>query len=188
MTKLDLTHGNILLIEAYSTTFRCILKLYTNLLNYNPYFKEISTLYTYKHPRPSAAVDITVFRIKKGKYQVLLIQRSQEPFLGSYALPGGFMEMEETLEDAARRELSEETGLENQQLIQVQTFSDPGRDPRDRVISTCFGVVLKESDQIQIQAGSDAEDIRWFDLEDLPGLAFDHLQIILTAAKKLILT
>ncbi len=144
-------------------------------------------MYTYKHPRPSAAVDITVFRIKNRKYQILLIQRSQKPFKGSYALPGGFMKMEETLEEAARRELREETRLENQELIQIQTFSDPGRDPRGRVISTCFGVVLKDADQIQIQAGSDAADICWFDLEDLPELAFDHLQIILIAAKNLIL-
>jgi len=94
------------------------------------------------------------------------------------------MEIDESLENAARRELMEETGIEDQHLIQIHTFSDPGRDPRGRVISTCFGVVLRNAEN-QLQAGSDAADTGWFDLEDLPELAFDHQQIILIAAEKL---
>lgn len=143
-------------------------------------------MYTYEHPRPSVTVDVAIFRPMGEDYQILLIQRAQGPYKGKYALPGGFIEMDESLEEAARRELFEETGVENLQLTQIQTFSDPGRDPRGRVISTCFGCVLDTGDKIRIQAGDDAADANWFGLTDLPSLAFDHPLVIQAAIAKLL--
>jgi len=93
--------------------------------------------------------------------------------------------MDESLEEAARRELSEETGIQQIQLTQIQTFSDPDRDPRGRVISTCFGCLLSSDDQLSVQAGDDADAAAWFSLSDLPPLALDHSRIIQVAASKL---
>ena len=132
-------------------------------------------MYTYDYPRPSVTVDVAIIRPFGDDYQIFLIQRAQEPFQGKFALPGGFVEIDESLEEAAQRELFEETGIEKIQLTQIHTFSDPDRDPRGRVISTCFGCVLKAQDQINFRAGDDAADAGWFDLLDLPTLAFDHL-------------
>ena len=143
-------------------------------------------MYTYEYPRPSVTVDVAIFRPFADEYQILLIKRYQEPYRGNFALPGGYIEMDESLEQAAHRELFEETGVENIQLVQIQTFSDPDRDPRGRVISTCFGSVLKAEDQINVQAGDDAADAAWFSLSGLPTLAFDHHQIIQIAIAKLI--
>jgi 8-oxo-dGTP diphosphatase len=142
-------------------------------------------LYSYSHPRPAVAVDILLFRKSGDIYQILLIERAQEPFQGCYALPGGFVEIDESLEDAAERELLEETGLEGLQLIQIHTFSDPNRDPRGRVISTAFGGLMDESDLQLPSTGSDAADSKWFPLNELPDLAFDHLKIIQVAIQKM---
>ena len=142
-------------------------------------------MYTYQHPRPAVSVDIVLFQKNNANYRVLLIKRAQEPFRGSYALPGGFVEMEEDLESAAKRELEEETGVRDIQLTQIHTFSDPERDPRGRVISTAYGVVIDEESQLNIKAGSDATDAVWFNLSDLPPLAFDHQLVIKVTAKKL---
>jgi len=142
-------------------------------------------LYKYKHPRPAVAVDIVLFRIIDSTPQVLLILRDRDPFKDCYALPGGFVEEEESLEDAAQRELQEETGVSQSDLIQIHTFSQPDRDPRGRVISTAFGAVIKKETQIQLKAGSDAADAAWIDLEKLPDLAFDHQSIIQWAAARL---
>jgi 8-oxo-dGTP diphosphatase len=135
-------------------------------------------LYTYKYPRPAVTVDIAIFVPIDDNFKVLLIQRAADPFKGFFALPGGFVEIQETLEEAARRELMEETGLKTTRLTQVHTFSAPDRDPRGRVISTCFAAVLTESSQLKLQAGSDAVDANWFNLDRLPPLAFDHSVII----------
>ena len=118
-------------------------------------------------------------------YQILLIERAQDPFQGRYALPGGFVEIDESLEDAAQRELSEETGLEGIQLIQIHTFGDPDRDPCGRVISTAFGGLMDETDRQSPTAGSDAADTSWFPLNELPTLAFDHIKIIQVAIQKM---
>ena len=115
----------------------------------------------------------------------MLVQRAQEPFRGYYALPGGFVEMDESLEEAAQRELSEETRLAGIQLRQIHTFSDPNRDPRGRVISTAFGGLMNDTDLQTPLAGSDATDTGWFPLTDLPTLAFDHLKIIQVAIQKM---
>jgi len=115
-----------------------------------------------------------------------LIQRAQAPYKGKYALPGGFINIDESLEEAAHRELYEETGVENMMLTQIQTFSDPERDPRGRVISTCYGCVLDVGDKIRIMPGDDAVNVGWFELSDLPLLAFDHNLLIQAAIVKLL--
>jgi len=142
-------------------------------------------LYTYQHPRPAVSVDIVLFQKMNEEYQVLLIKRVQDPFRGSYALPGGFVEMKESQEQAAERELWEETGVQNIHLIQIHTFSEPDRDPRGRVISTAYSAVIEEDDQIHPKAGSDAAEVGWFNLSDLPVLAFDHKLIIQISKEKL---
>jgi 8-oxo-dGTP diphosphatase len=148
-------------------------------------FQELTTLYTYQHSRPAVSVDIVLFHKNKGEFFVLLIKRAQKPFQGSYALPGGFVDLEESLDAAALRELWEETGLQNIQLTQIHTFGDPGRDPRGRVISTAYSTVIHNMDKIQPQAGSDAAEVGWFNLSELPSLAFDHALIIQIAIEKL---
>ncbi|MFN2111917.1 MAG: NUDIX domain-containing protein [Anaerolineales bacterium] len=139
-------------------------------------------MYSYKYPRPAVTVDIAIFMPTGKNYQILLIKRASEPYLGCYALPGGFCEIDESLEQAAIRELQEETGLRDIPLTQIHTFSNPDRDPRGRIISTCFAGLLIKPHQGQIKAGSDAADLGWFMLDDLPRLAFDHQQIIHKAA------
>ncbi len=140
-------------------------------------------MYRYKYPRPAVTVDIAIFMPDSKNYKVLLVKRAAEPFLGSYALPGGFCEINESLEQAAQRELLEETGLLGIDLTQIHTFSDPDRDPRGRVITTCFAGMVTDPDQTALQAASDAADVDWFNLDDLPRLAFDHQEIIHTAVK-----
>jgi 8-oxo-dGTP diphosphatase len=142
-------------------------------------------LYTYNHPRPSVTVDVAIFRPIDGLFQVLLIKRAQDPFQDCYALPGGFIEMEESLEQAAARELTEETSLMDIHLVQVGTFSEPDRDPRGRVITTAFAGMFIDDQTPEITAGDDAIELGWFNLHQLPDLAFDHLQIIQAAAKEL---
>ena len=141
-------------------------------------------MYTYSHPRPSVAVDIVLFKKTEEDIEVLLIKRGQNPYKGSYALPGGFVNLEESLQEAAIRELLEETGVKEIPLIQVYTFSDPDRDPRGRVISTAFTGLTKD-DYGQLSAGSDADDLDWFPVSDLPPLAFDHKMMITKSIEKL---
>jgi len=134
-------------------------------------------LYTYQHPRPAVTVDCVVFSQLKDETRVLLIQRAQPPFQGSWALPGGFMEIDETVEAAAARELAEETQLAGITLHQLGTFSRVDRDPRGRVISVAFWGSL-EGTEDQAQAASDARALRWFPINALPPLAFDHADIL----------
>lgn len=140
---------------------------------------------TYKHPRPSVAVDIVLFKKMDQGTQVLLIRRAQQPFQGRYALPGGFIDMDESLREAAARELREETGLEGLALRQIQAFGAPDRDPRGRVISIAFGAYLPRGREPDLQAGSDAADAGWYPVRDLPPLAFDHAVIIKEALQSL---
>jgi len=139
--------------------------------------------FTYEYPRPAVTVDAAVFRQKRYEWQVLLINRKKPPFQGMWALPGGFVEMEETLEEAVERELLEETGLRGLNLQQLHTFSAPGRDPRHRTISTVFLGVAGDDD-LAI-AGDDAGEVRWFPIQDLPSLAFDHNEVIAMAITRL---
>src|SRR5262249_13155353 len=100
-----------------------------------------------------------------------------DPFAGKWALPGGFVEMDETLEETARRELREETGLEVKELMQLQTFGDPGRDPRGRTITVVY-LALVGPDPSEVRPGADAGEVKWYSLRRLPPLAFDHKEIL----------
>lgn len=132
--------------------------------------------YCYDYPRPAMTADIAVLRLDEVP-EILLIKRLDPPFEGLWALPGGFMEMEETLEEAARRELKEETGIHAGELIRFDTYDKPGRDPRGRTITQVF-VMIWKPDMGLPKAGSDASEIQWFGLHQLPELAFDHSKIV----------
>lgn len=140
---------------------------------------ETSMNYCYEYPRPAVTVDIALFTQRDRQTQLLLIRRGGEPFAGKWALPGGFMEIDETLEQAAARELEEETGITDVMLRQFGVFSAVDRDPRGRVISVAY--LAEVGGQTQAQAASDAQDARWFDIEQLPALAFDHDHVIARA-------
>ncbi len=141
--------------------------------------------YTYPYPRPMLTVDLVLFTFVAGELRVLLIERGHEPFAGAWALPGGFVEIDEKLEDAAQRELREETGVRDVYLEQLYTFGDPDRDPRGRVITVAYvGIVSADASQ-HIYAGDDARNARWFNVYDLPQLAFDHERIIRYAVQRL---
>lgn len=145
-------------------------------------------MYTYRHPRPAVAVDIAVFAPGEPETAVLLIQRRNQPYQGAFALPGGFVEPDEDLSGAARRELREETGLVKVPLQQIHAFGAPDRDPRGRVISILFAGILPEGADRKLSAGSDARDLEWHPLSQLPQLAFDHRDMIDRAAQTLPLT
>jgi 8-oxo-dGTP diphosphatase len=139
--------------------------------------------YTYKYPRPALTVDIVVLGDYDTKPQILLVKRGQPPFLDHWALPGGFVELDETLDDAARRELEEETGLKNIEVEQFYTFGKIDRDPRERVVSVAYFALVNCRD-CSIQAGSDAARAEWFSIGQLPPLAFDHQTILETAMRR----
>jgi 8-oxo-dGTP diphosphatase len=129
--------------------------------------------------------DAAVFRFLNNNVELLLIKRGNEPFKGKWALPGGYVDIDEELEDAAARELAEEAGLEGVQLEQMRTFGGCGRDPRGRQITVVF-MGIAEHGRHRIKAGDDAKDARWFDIERLPeDLAFDHEQVVRVAIGKL---
>lgn len=140
--------------------------------------------FTYDHPRPALAVDCVVFGLDDEDLKVLLIQRDLDPFKGRWALPGGFVHEEEGLEDAARRELQEETGLDRLFLEQLYTFGEPGRDPRGRVVSVAYYALVKLSDH-KVRAATDAREASWFPVWDTPALAFDHDRILQVALARL---
>jgi len=141
--------------------------------------------YVYEWPRPMVTVDVVVFAISKGRAKVLLIKRGKEPFKGKWALPGGFVELDEELEDAAARELAEETSLRGVELEQLRTFGRCGRDPRGRQITVVFmGIVVGRVPRIR--GGDDAAGARWFDVDRLCGdMAFDHDEIVRFAVARL---
>lgn len=140
--------------------------------------------YTYEYPRPSLTVDCVVFGLDDQDLKVLLIQRDIDPFAGRWALPGGFVQMEETLEESARRELQEETGLANIYLEQLYTFGDPGRDPRGRVVSVAHYALVNLRDH-KVKADTDARNAGWFAIGDTPRLAFDHDSVLAKAHERL---
>jgi len=136
----------------------------------------MSGTYTYAYPRPAVTADIAVLRLT-GVPEILLVQRKDPPFQDMWALPGGFMDMDETLEEAARRELLEETSIQAGELIRFDTYDAPGRDPRGRTITQVFILLWKEGMGLPV-AGSDARSLAWFEFTSLPELAFDHDRII----------
>ena len=140
--------------------------------------------YTYEYPRPAVTVDAVVFRKQLSRFEVLLIQRKNPPFQGMWALPGGFLDMNETPEAAVARELKEETGLSGVKLTQFYTFGAVNRDPRHRTITIAyFGIV--QNRKLLVCSGDDASGAEWFPLTRLPELAFDHKEIITIAKKHL---
>ena len=132
--------------------------------------------HTYPFPRPAVTVDIIIFRLTDKIPEVLLISRGREPYKGQWALPGGFVDKDESLEKAAARELEEETGLKNILLTQMHTFGDPGRDPRGHTVSVVYVGYLTGT--AESKAGDDAAAAEWFNIEKLPRLAFDHADIL----------
>lgn len=138
--------------------------------------------YTYRYPHPAVTTDCVVFGFDGDRLNVLLIERGLEPFRGMWALPGGFMKIDESAEEGARRELLEETGLSCTFLKQFHTFSEPGRDPRERVITIAFYALIRMTD---VRGGDDAASARWFFVDDLPRLAFDHREILEMALEEL---
>jgi 8-oxo-dGTP diphosphatase len=140
--------------------------------------------YTYEYPRPAVTVDCVVFGLDEEDLKVLLIRRGLEPYQGRWALPGGFVKMEESLEGAARRELEEEAGVRPNVLEQLYTFGAPERDPRGRVVTVAYFALVKLMDH-RVQAATDAREAAWFSVWDLPKLAFDHGDIIAMALQRL---
>ncbi len=132
--------------------------------------------FSYEYPRPAVTVDI-VLVTREAHPRVLLIERKHDPFVGKWALPGGFVDENEKLIDAARRELKEETSLELAELEQLHTFGDPGRDPRGWTISIAY-LARIDFDAVKPKAADDAAEVGWFSLNELPALAFDHAEIL----------
>ncbi len=141
--------------------------------------------YSYEYPRPALTVDCVVFGLDDEDLKLLLIERDLEPFVGCWALPGGFVQMEEPLEEAARRELQEESGLRDVFLEQLYTFGSVGRDPRGRVVSVAYYALVNILDH-QVQAATDARRAAWFSVADPPTLAFDHAEILQVAHRRLV--
>lgn len=131
--------------------------------------------YCYKYPHPSVTADCVIFGFDGVSIKVLLIQRGIEPYKGKWAFPGGFMQIDETVEECARRELEEETGLKNASVEQFYTFSDVNRDPRERVITVAHYALVRLS---EVKGGDDAASAQWFAENEIPSLAFDHDRIL----------
>ena len=138
--------------------------------------------YCYKYPHPAVTTDCVIFGFDGTKLQVLLIERGIEPFKGKWAFPGGFLNMDESAEQGALRELREETGLTGAFIEQFGCFSEPDRDPRERVITIAYYALVKIQ---HVVGGDDAAKARWFALDDVPQLAFDHDRILREAVARL---
>ena len=131
----------------------------------------------YDYPRPAVSTDILVFGIDDQSIRILLIRRKNEPFQNTWALPGGFLEMDEPGQNGALRELKEETSLELEELQHLGAYSEPDRDPRGRMISLAYYEIV-HLNEVAIQAADDAKEAQWFELNELPELAFDHKKMI----------
>lgn len=128
--------------------------------------------YCYKYPHPAVTADCVIFGFdESNKMKVLLIQRGNDPYKGKWAFPGGFMNIDETTEQCARRELEEETGLKDIAVEQFYTFSDVNRDPRERILSVAHYAIIRLSD---VKGSDDAAKAQWFSIDEIPSLAFDH--------------
>ena len=138
--------------------------------------------YCYKYPHPAVTTDCVIFGFNGERLQVLLIERGIEPYKGHWAFPGGFLKMDETAEEGAKRELKEETGLADAYIQQLHTFSNPDRDPRERVITIAYYALVKIQ---EVKGGDDAASARWFPLDEIPPLAFDHDYILRMATQRL---
>ena len=136
------------------------------------------------YARPSVTADVIIFTLCNNDLQVLLVERKYSPFEGMWAIPGGFVDIDEALEEAALRELEEETGIRDVYLEQLSTFGEPDRDPRGRTITVAY-FALVPAHAVQPHAGDDATEARWWSVYDLPPLAFDHADILTYALQRL---
>ena len=139
--------------------------------------------FTYEYPRPAVTVDV-ILATREVRPRVLLIQRKKDPFAGAWALPGGFVEENEKLAEAARRELKEETSLDIADIEQLYTAGDPGRDPRGWTISMVYLARVNAKD-LKPMAADDAKAVGWFPLDKLPKLAFDHAMLLARARARI---
>jgi 8-oxo-dGTP diphosphatase len=145
------------------------------------------TVFSYAYPHPVVTTDVVVFTIRARRLHLLLVRRANQPFQGCWALPGGFLDIDEDIERCAARELEEETGIRDVYLEQLYTFGAPQRDPRERVISVAYYALIPEQSlPAPLRAASDATDVAWFDIGNLPALAFDHAGIIDMAHRRLV--
>lgn len=138
--------------------------------------------YCYRYPHPAVTTDCVIFGFDGTNLKVLLVERGIDPFKGKWALPGGFLKLEESAEQGARRELKEETGLDAAYIRQFHTFTDPDRDPRERVVTIAYYALVRLQDVV---GGDDAARAEWFDLDRIPPLAFDHDRILNMATSEL---
>jgi 8-oxo-dGTP diphosphatase len=141
---------------------------------------ENNKMYSYKYPHPAVTADCVIFGFDGVSIKVLLIQRGIEPYKGQWAFPGGFLKMNETVEECAKRELEEETGLKSASVEQFYTFSAVNRDPRERVITVAHYALVRLS---EVKGGDDAASAKWFAMNEIPSLAFDHDHILRLAVK-----
>jgi len=133
--------------------------------------------------RPAVSVDVVIFSLREGDLKVLLIRRAAPPFKGKWAIPGGFVRANESLEEAALRELEEETGVQEVYLEQLYTFGEPKRDPRGRIITVAYFALVV--DDVSTHAGAEASETQWHSMHALPELAFDHAEILKYALQRL---
>ena len=142
--------------------------------------------FSYRYPHPAVTTDVVVFTIRAQRLHLLLIRRANPPFKGQWALPGGFLDIDEDIDACAARELAEETGLSDLFLEQLYTFGAPNRDPRERVISVAYYALVSSDRIAEPVASSDAAAVAWYPFDDLPGMAFDHADIIAKAHQRLV--
>jgi 8-oxo-dGTP diphosphatase len=140
---------------------------------------------TQVYERPALTADVAIFAVGEEELNVLLVQRGKSPFRSAWALPGGFVNVGESPQSAASRELEEETGIGDVRLQQLRAFGDPGRDPRGHTVTVVYLAVIAASASPQEKAGSDAVEARWWSIDDLPPLAFDHADILTYALQVL---
>lgn len=138
--------------------------------------------YCYRYPHPAVTADCIIFGMDGNAVRILLIKRRAEPFKGKWAFPGGFMNIDETAEECALRELKEETGLENVEIEQLHTYTAVKRDPRERVITVAYTGIVKLT---EVKGGDDASLAQWFPINEIPELAFDHQEILQDALARL---
>lgn len=138
--------------------------------------------YCYKYPHPAVTTDCVIFGFDGQSLKVLLVERGIEPYKGRWAFPGGFLNPNERAEEGARRELNEETGLEGAFIEQFHTYTEPNRDPRERVITIAYFALVRIQ---EVHGGDDVAKAQWFPIEEVPQLAFDHDRILRDATRKL---
>lgn len=143
---------------------------------------KLKKMFSYEFPRPGLTVDLVILYKDVDDIKILLIKRRNDPYKDYWALPGGYVEQGEDLEQAAKRELEEETGITDVNFRQIGAFGDPKRDPRGWTVTVAFTSYV---DKMDAKAGDDAKDAKWFSINELPQLAFDHPLVISTTLNKL---